>query len=82
MNLFNRKDEPVRLNPPADPTRVRLNRWVCRNFGYLLLIITIISLLSFIGLCFWIIGGSALESGNYYNHLNDCVATIHTKVII
>ena len=76
MNLFNRKDEPVRLNPPADPTRVKLNRWVCRNFGYLLLILTIMSLTSFILFSFIIVGNSCLDSGNYYNHITDCASII------
>ena len=72
MNILHRKQQPVRLQK-VEPWHIRLNRWAMRNFGYLLLIITIISLITFIGLCFWIVGGSALESGNYYNHINDCL---------
>lgn len=54
----------------------RLNRWCMRNFGYLLLVITILTLLAFIGVSFLIVGSSSLESGNYYNHLNDCASII------
>lgn len=70
INIFSRK-KPARLDP-AQPLQVRLNKWCMRNFGYLILITIIISLLTFIGFCFYIMSGSCLESGNYYNHLGDC----------
>lgn len=72
MNLIHRKQEPVRLHKTEHWT-VRLNRWAMMNFGYLLVIITILSLLTFMGFCFIIVGNSCLESGNYYNHINDCL---------
>lgn len=73
MNFLHRKSQPVRLQK-KESWNVRLNRWAMRNFGYLLLVTTILTLLAFIGVSFLIVGNSSLESGNYYNHLNDCAS--------
>ena len=75
MSFLNRKTQPVRLQK-KESWSVRLNRWAMRNFGYLLLVTTILTLLAFIGISFLIVGSSSLESGNYYNHLQDCASII------
>ena len=75
MNFLNRKSQPVRLQK-KESWSTRLNRWAMRNFGYLLLVTTILTLLAFIGISFLIVGSSSLESGNYYNHLQDCASII------
>ena len=75
MSFLNRKTQPVRLQK-KESWSTRLNRWAMRNFGYLLLVTTILTLLAFIGISFLIVGSSSLESGNYYNHLQDCASII------
>ena len=76
MNFLHRKSQPVRLQK-KESWNVRLNNWAMGNFGYLLLVTTILTLLAFIGVSFIIVGGSSLESGNYYNHLQDCACILH-----
>lgn len=53
------------------PIKIRINNWVMRNFGFLLLIVFLILIL-FMIFSFQIVGAS-LESGNYYNHLGDVI---------
>lgn len=76
MNLFNHREEPARLDPYQDPASVKVNKWVWRNFGYIILILTVLTLVIFMLITFMIVGGSCLDSGNYYNHLNDCASII------
>lgn len=76
MNIFHKRDEPVRLDPYKESWSIRVNKWVWRNMGYLLLTITILTLISFMLISFLIVGGSCLDSGNYYNHLVDCASII------
>lgn len=54
------------------PTKIRINNWVMRNFGFLLLLIVFLILILFMIFSFQIVGAS-LESGNYYNHLGDVI---------
>lgn len=41
--------------------------------GYILLFLTILCMITFLIISFKIVGGSCLESGNYYNHIQECV---------
>ena len=54
------------------PIKIRINNWVMRNFGFLLLLIVFLMLILFMIFSFQIVGAS-LESGNYYNHLGDVI---------
>jgi len=54
------------------PIKIRINNWVMRNFGFLLLLIVFLILILFMIFSFQIVGAS-LESGNYYNHLGDVI---------
>ena len=54
------------------PIKIRINNWVMRNFGFLLLLIVFLILILFTIFSFQIVGAS-LESGNYYNHLGDVI---------
>lgn len=54
------------------PIKIRINNWVIRNFGFLLLLIVFLILILFMIFSFQIVGTS-LESGNYYNHLGDVI---------
>lgn len=52
------------------PLKTKINEFVMRNFGILLLLIVIFALLGFVMFSILVVG-SSLESGNYYNHLGD-----------
>lgn len=54
------------------PIKIKINNWVMRNFGFLLLLIVFLMLILFMIFSFQIVGAS-LESGNYYNHLGDVI---------
>lgn len=54
------------------PIKIRINNWVMRNFGFLVLLIVFLILILFMIFSFQIVGAS-LESGNYYNHLGDVI---------
>lgn len=54
------------------PIKIRINNWVMKNFGFLLLLIVFLMLILFMIFSFQIVGAS-LESGNYYNHLGDVI---------
>ncbi len=54
------------------PIKTRINTWVIRNFGILLLLLVILLFTLFLIFSFHIVGAS-LESGNYYNHLGDVI---------
>ena len=54
------------------PIKIRINNWVMRNFGFLLLLIVFLMLILFMIFSFQIVGAS-LESGKYYNHLGDVI---------
>ena len=53
--------------------KVRFNLWIERNFGFIALAAILILLLLFVVVCFWLIGTSAVESGNVYNHFGDVI---------
>lgn len=58
----------------------RLRRWIWYNSPYFLLITTILSLITFIGIMWYGIG-PCLETGNYYNHLQNCASIIGGNII-
>lgn len=72
MRFFNNTPKPKTLYK-KEPFHVKVNRWCMRNFGYILLFLTILCLITFLIISFKIVGGSCLESGNYYNHIQECV---------
>ena len=50
-----------------------LNYWIQRNFYIIALAAILILLILFVIVCFWWVGVSTLESGNYYNHLGGVI---------
>lgn len=54
------------------PIKIRINDWIMRNFGFLLLLMVFLTLIVFMIFSFQMVGAS-LESGNYYNHLGDVI---------
>ena len=54
------------------PIKIRINDWIMRNFGFLLLLMVFLTLIVFMIFSFQIVG-APLESGNYYNHLGDVI---------
>jgi signal peptidase I len=69
-NFFDGRKKKV-FKTPKKTWKQQLNEFMMRNFGVILLIITILLFISFIIFTMTIIGGSCLESGNYYNHIGD-----------
>ena len=73
IKLSNRIDiHRKRKLKTKQPIKIRINNWVMRNFGFLLLLIVFLMLILFMIFSFQIVGAS-LESGNYYNHLGDVI---------
>lgn len=63
---------PVRLNK-KESKRIDVEAWIL-NHAYIFLPLTLILLFSFIiALIFAITGVAAVESGVYYNHLQDVI---------
>ena len=70
--IFGTSNNPVRLQ--KKPTiKIRINCWIERNFGIIALIIMSFALISFVIVCYLVVGVSAVESGNYYNHLGGVI---------
>lgn len=69
--LIFKEDDKVRLarKPTKDDYVKSLNCWIARHFYILAFLAILILLLIFIGLCFALVGTSAVESGTYYYHL-------------
>ena len=63
----------LRKQPTREDYMRSLNCWVQRNFGIVALTTIIILLIVFIIVCSAIVGVSAVESGNYHNHLMDVI---------
>lgn len=66
------------INPPSNdlhkrPTREdykkELNYWIQRNFYIICLAAIVISLIAFVGVCFWVCGVCAVESGAMRNFI-------------
>lgn len=71
FSMFN-NDTPVRLNKPLTLSE-KINIWTEKNF-YLLCFIAIVGcLIIFCIVCFIVVGASAVESGNMYNHIQDVI---------
>ena len=69
-NIIDTKKKKV-FETPKKPLKQRINEFVMRNFGIILLLTTILAFICFVMFITILIGGSCLESGNYYNHLGD-----------
>lgn len=76
INIF-KNQKPARLEKELS-RREKLDFWINRNIGYLILTGTILGLITFVLLCFLFI--APVESGIYYNHLND-MASSYLRVI-
>lgn len=50
--------------------KVRLNLWIERNFGLIALAAVLFLLITFVVMCFWSVGISAVESGGMRNFVN------------
>lgn len=55
--------------PTREDKRKALNSWVQMNFGIIALAAVVFLLISFVFVCFLLVGVSATESGTYYYHL-------------
>ena len=53
--------------------KVKFNLWIERNFYIICLAAIAFLLIIFAAMCFWLVGVSTLESGNYYNHLGGVI---------
>lgn len=53
--------------------KIRFSLWIERNFYIIALAAIVFLLVFFVLFCFWIVGVSALESGNVYNHIGDVI---------
>lgn len=51
----------------------RINRFIQRNWPIIAFTVVFLCFVAFIMACFAIVGASATESGNLYNHLQDVV---------
>lgn len=70
--IFGTSNNPVRLQ--KKPTmKEKFNCWIQRNFGIIALIIMLLALISFVLMCYAFVGVSAVESGNYYNHMGGVI---------
>ena len=50
--------------------KVQINLWIERNFGFIALAAILILLITFVVMCFWIVGVSTVESGTMRNFVN------------
>ena len=50
--------------------KVKINLWIERNFGFIALAAILILLITFVVMCFWIVGVSTVESGTMRNFVN------------
>lgn len=68
-------NDKVRLakKPTKEDHMRNLNCWIQRNFYIIALAAILILLIIFAIVCFMIVGVSAVESGNYYNHLGGVI---------
>ena len=77
VNLFNNTNtgEPVRLQKQASKEDIckELYDLIARNFDFIALVVVLICIIVFIYACFSLTGVSAVESGNYYNHLTGVI---------
>ena len=73
--IFGTSNNPVRLQkkPTMKDRKEKFNCWIERNFGIIALIIMLFALISFVIVCYLVVGVSAVESGNYYNHLGGVI---------
>ena len=73
--IFGTSNNPVRLQkkPTMKDRKENFNCWIQRNFGIIALIIMVLALISFVLMCYAFVGVSAVESGNYYNHLGGVI---------
>lgn len=63
----------LRKQPTKEETKMNLSRLFYMNIDYIALAAILILLVFFVVFCFWIVGVSAVESGNYYNHLGGVI---------
>lgn len=70
MNIFSRKPQPVRLQKERS-RKEKLRDWTFQNVYWIIPAILVFSLASFVASCFML--GPMVESGMYYNHLDDVV---------
>lgn len=64
---------PASLYPKSESSTSRVEAWVLSHANLLMPLSILILLLLFCGLCYAIMGVSAVESGNYYNHLQGVI---------
>lgn len=77
INLFSADNvnEPVRLQKQPIKTDYLelLNTFIERNFYIIALVIMVLSLICFVWVCTTIVGVSATDSGNLYNHIQEVI---------
>ena len=72
-NPTDSKSTILNKKPTHEDNMKLLNQWIEKNFYIICLAVLIIVLITFIGVCFVVCGVSAVESGQYYNHLGGII---------
>lgn len=70
--FINHETKPVRLQKQKS-LKDELKGFVDVNFNYIALALIIFLIIFFVWFCFFITGLSAVESGNYYYHLQEVI---------
>ena len=59
--------------PTRDDFRKEVDYWIAKNWNFIALAAILILLISFVFFMFWCVGVSAVDSGNYYNHMGGVI---------
>lgn len=59
--------------PTKEDVQRSINCWIERNFYIICLAAIVFLLISFVIVCYAIVGVSATESGTYYNHIRGVI---------
>ena len=63
----------LRKKPTREDHLRDFNCWIERNFYIIALAAIVFLLITFVIVCFAVVGVSAVESGNYYNHFAEVI---------
>lgn len=72
-NPHDNKSTILNKKPTREDNIKVINEWIGRNFYIICLVVLVTALITFIGVCFVVCGVSAVESGQYYNHLGGVI---------
>lgn len=68
-----RATNSLHKKPTTEDLTKRINCWIYRNFYIIALAFLVLVFVTFIFVCFAVIGISATDSGAYYNHLGGVI---------